>query len=204
MRVRMQSNQMEMDEAFAASLLYDDLPELSNDTVTSRQFQRPQEVVAREWQNMQDYSLISLSDDENFAKSLQEQELNRSSSHQQSHVHGSFSDDSSDSFLSPPPDVDNMSYEELNQLGESIGAVNKGLSKTRICQIPTHKFRTASSSRTNNHVSEKTQCPICIIDFKEGDTLSTLPCAHIYHEECISLWLEQNKICCVCTTELTP
>lgn len=43
MRVRMQSNQMEMDEAFAASLLYDDLPELSNDTVTSRQFQRPQE-----------------------------------------------------------------------------------------------------------------------------------------------------------------
>ncbi|XP_020880579.1 uncharacterized protein LOC9301969 [Arabidopsis lyrata subsp. lyrata] len=103
MRVRMQSNQMEMDEAFAASLLYDDLPEL---------------MVAREWQNMQDYSLISLSDDENFAKSLQEQELNRSSSHQQSHVHGSFSDDSSDSFLSPPPDVDNMSYEE-NRLGRS-------------------------------------------------------------------------------------
>ncbi|CAA0409255.1 unnamed protein product [Arabidopsis thaliana] len=191
MRVMMQSKQMEMDEAFAASLLYDD-------------DQTDDQAVAREWQNMED-SLISLSDDEKFAKSLQEQELNRSTStQQQSHVGSSSHDSSDDSTHSLPPDVnidpDNMTYEELNQLGESIGAVNKGLSKRRIGQIPTHKF--TSSSRTRNLVSEKTQCPICIIDFKEGDTLSTLPCAHIYHEECISLWLQQNKICCVCTTEL--
>ncbi|CAD5334665.1 unnamed protein product [Arabidopsis thaliana] len=170
MRVMMQSKQMEMDEAFAASLLYDD------DQTVNRSVIADDQAVAREWQNM---------------------EVNRSTStQQQSHVGSSSHDSSDDSTHSLPPDVnidpDNMTYEELNQLGESIGAVNKGLSKRRIGQIPTHKF--TSSSRTRNLVSEKTQCPICIIDFKEGDTLSTLPCAHIYHEECISLWLQRNKV----------
>ncbi|KAG2310343.1 hypothetical protein Bca52824_021900 [Brassica carinata] len=130
-----------------------------------------------------------------------------SSSHQQSHVEGSI-DTSSHSSQSPPSgdiDPDNMTYEELNELGESIGAVNKGLAKSRIDQIPTHKFGETSWFRKKvSSSSGETECSICLIEFKKGDTISTLPCAHIYHKDCISHWLEENKLCCVCKAEVGP
>ncbi|XP_019087627.1 PREDICTED: E3 ubiquitin ligase BIG BROTHER-like [Camelina sativa] len=181
--------------------------------------------MAREWQNMEEHCQFSLSDDENMAKALQEQEytandvaltddidqltyqfqdvgVNGSTSQrQQGHV-GSSSNASSHSIHALPSDgdidTDTMSYEELNQLGESIGSVNKGLSERRIDQILAPKI---NKSRMKTLVSEKTECPICFIGFKEKDTLSTLPCDHIYHKECITLWLQDNKTCCVCTRE---
>ncbi|KAF8085181.1 hypothetical protein N665_0677s0011 [Sinapis alba] len=223
----MQPNQVEIDEAFAASLLYDDPESTIYDEFTARQIH----------QREKGYPQISLSDDEKYAKMLQEEEylenhvsptddvnqiinqfqdmeVNRSisldcgsSSHQQSHVRGSI-DTSSHSFQSPPPsgdiDPDNMTYEELNELGESIGAVNKGLSKSRIDQIPSHKFGATSWFRKKVSSSGETECSICLIEFKKGDTISTLPCAHFYHKECISQWLDENKICCVCKAEVGP
>ncbi|CAH8373269.1 unnamed protein product [Eruca vesicaria subsp. sativa] len=216
----MQPNQVEIDAALAASLLYYDPESTIYDEVTARQIQQREEEaslvsdekLAREWQDMEGYPQISLSDDEKYAKRLQEEELNRSislhcgsSSHQQSHVGGSI-DTSSYSFQSPPPsgdiDPDNMTYEELNELGQSIGTVNKGLSKSRIDQIPTHKFGATSWFRKKVSSSVETECSICLIVFKKGDTISTLPCAHIYHKECISHWLEENKNCCVCKAEV--
>ncbi|XP_018511927.2 E3 ubiquitin-protein ligase BIG BROTHER [Brassica rapa] len=179
----MQPNQVEIDEALAASLLYDDPESIIYDEVTARQIQQREEV--------------------NGSTSLH----CGSSSHQQGHVGGSI-DTSSHSFQSPPPsgdvDPDNMTYEELNELGESIGAVNKGLSKSRIDQIPTYKFGASSWFRKKASSSGETECSICLIEFKKGDTISTLPCAHIYHKECISHWLEENKICCVCKAEVGP
>ncbi|XP_048604716.1 uncharacterized protein LOC106416878 [Brassica napus] len=142
----MQPNQVEIDEALAASLLYDDPESIIYDEVT----------LAKEWQDMEGNPQISLSDDEKYAKMLQEEEcmcfliavldyficriqvlkkrlevmynLNGStslhcgsSSHQQGHVGGSI-DTSSHSFQPPPPsgdvDPDNMTYEE-NQLERS-------------------------------------------------------------------------------------
>ncbi|KAL0682389.1 hypothetical protein Bca4012_049236 [Brassica carinata] len=241
----MQPNQVEIDEALAASLLYDDPESIIYDEVTARQIQQREEEaslisdekLAKEWQDMEGNPQISLSDDEKYAKMLQEEEylenhvfptddvnqiINQfqdmevngstslhcgSSSHQQGHVGGSI-DTSSHSFQPPPPsgdvDPDNMTYEELNELGESIGAVNKGLSKSTIDQIPTHKFGASSWFRKKASSSGETECSICLIEFKKGDTISTLPCAHIYHKECISHWLEENKSCCVCKAEVGP
>ncbi|CAA7024577.1 unnamed protein product [Microthlaspi erraticum] len=118
----MHRNQMEMDEALAMSLMYDD-PTI-NDEITARQLQ--QEV--------------------NPSTSL-----NRDSSpHHQSHV-----GDSSSQPLPSNDDIDpeNMTYEELNELGESIGAVSKGLSQSRIDQIPTHKHGATAISWFKNKIS---------------------------------------------------
>ena len=45
------------------------------------------------------------------------------------------------------------------------------------------------------------QCPICLLDFEEGDDLRVLPCEkeHVYHKACIDPWLlEFSGSCPLC------
>jgi hypothetical protein len=44
-------------------------------------------------------------------------------------------------------------------------------------------------------------CPICIIDFEEGDDLRILPCdgKHRFHKDCVDAWLlELSSSCPIC------
>lgn len=44
-------------------------------------------------------------------------------------------------------------------------------------------------------------CPICIIDFEEGDDLRVLPCEgkHRFHQQCVDPWLlELSSSCPIC------
>lgn len=44
-------------------------------------------------------------------------------------------------------------------------------------------------------------CPICIVDFEEGDDLRQLPCEghHRFHQECVDPWLlELSSSCPIC------
>lgn len=44
-------------------------------------------------------------------------------------------------------------------------------------------------------------CPICIVDFEEGDNLRVLPCEgkHRFHQECVDQWLlELSSSCPIC------
>ena len=48
------------------------------------------------------------------------------------------------------------------------------------------------------------QCPISFLDFKQGDKISKLPCNHIFHEESILKWLENEQANCpVCRYKLS-
>lgn len=44
-------------------------------------------------------------------------------------------------------------------------------------------------------------CPICIVDFEEGDDLRMLPCEgnHVFHQQCVDPWLlELSSSCPIC------
>ncbi|CAL9243203.1 unnamed protein product [Arabidopsis halleri] len=106
-------------------------------------------------------------------------------------------------------DPASMTYEELSELEDSIGDVNKGLSQERISRLPTHKYGTKTKTwscwlKKKKFVADDSQCSICLVDYAEGDKITTLPCKHIYHKDCISQWLKQNKVCCVCKAEVYP
>ncbi|KAJ4803788.1 RING/U-box superfamily protein [Rhynchospora pubera] len=92
---------------------------------------------------------------------------------------------------------DNMTYEELQALGEQIGTENKGLSDELISYLPTSKYRTGFFSRKSTE-----ECVVCKTYYKNGQNLITLPCQHRYHADCITQWLQLNKVCPVCNEEV--
>ena len=46
-------------------------------------------------------------------------------------------------------------------------------------------------------------CPICLHNFKAGETLSIgRVCGHVYHEECLTIWLSKSSSCPYCRQDL--
>lgn len=49
---------------------------------------------------------------------------------------------------------------------------------------------------------EALRCPVCLIEYEMEEEVTTLPCSHIFHPDCIKTWLKQANTCCVCRHEL--
>lgn len=44
------------------------------------------------------------------------------------------------------------------------------------------------------------QCTVCLDDIEAGTRVVTLPCAHLYHIDCIAAWLDKKNVCPQCLT----
>ncbi|KAG6405598.1 hypothetical protein SASPL_133189 [Salvia splendens] len=85
-------------------------------------------------------------------------------------------------------DVDDMSYEELLNLGDKIGYVGTGLQEAEISNC-LKKFK---------HINKDWECSICQEKCKVEDEIGMLECGHHHHVECIKQWLLQKNACPVC------
>ena len=95
--------------------------------------------------------------------------------------------------LCPNPDA--MSYEQLLQLEENVGSVNKGLTMDSIKKIPKVPFRKVLFEDNDN-------CIICMESFNENELVKQLNCGHIFHNDCIEHWLLEQKTCPFCKEEM--
>lgn len=95
-------------------------------------------------------------------------------------------------------DVDNMSYEELLELGDRIGYVNTGLREDEIarCVRRTKPFFLSNLSLIRTELER--QCTICQEEYEAEDEMGKLDCGHFYHIRCIKQWLSQKNCCPVC------
>ncbi|XAR72105.1 hypothetical protein NMG60_11018624 [Bertholletia excelsa] len=98
-------------------------------------------------------------------------------------------------------DPDNMTYEELQSLGEVVGVADRGLSNELLSRLRTSTYKTGLFSLIPKK-KEKQGCIICLETYHNGDKLTTLPCAHPYHSACIKEWLQSAKTCPICMTEV--
>lgn len=74
--------------------------------------------------------------------------------------------------------------------------------------VPRPRPPPTSASRNTSGVPDispaaigRETCPICIVDFEEGDDLRVLPCEgkHRFHQECVDQWLlELSSSCPIC------
>nr|ACN31440.1 unknown [Zea mays] len=99
-------------------------------------------------------------------------------------------------------DVDNMTYEELLELGDKIGYVNTGLRDDEITRnLRKVKHPSFSSLRFATEMERK--CSICQEEFETNEEMGRLDCGHSYHVYCIKQWLSQKNICPVCKTAVS-
>lgn len=44
-------------------------------------------------------------------------------------------------------------------------------------------------------LARQTDCAVCKDEFSQEEQVTQLPCAHIFHEDCIKPWLKMNGTC---------
>ncbi|XP_065635232.1 RING-H2 finger protein ATL29-like [Quercus suber] len=85
--------------------------------------------------------------------------------------------------------------------GNVIGAAAKtGLDPSLIQSFPTFLYSSVKEFHKEEYGLE---CAICLLEFEDDSLLRFLPvCHHVFHQECIDLWLESHKTCPVCRRDL--
>ncbi|CAA7043170.1 unnamed protein product [Microthlaspi erraticum] len=91
--------------------------------------------------------------------------------------------------------VDNMTYEQLLELGDRIGYVNTGLKEDqiKICLRRMKPF-------TKNTPLGDRKCVICQEEYEAKDQVGKLKCGHRFHIHCVKQWLLRKNSCPVCKT----
>jgi hypothetical protein len=54
----------------------------------------------------------------------------------------------------------------------------------------------------DNDDDEEPSCSICLCEYETGETVTKLPCNHIYHESCLTSWTESHVRCPLCNYDL--
>lgn len=80
-------------------------------------------------------------------------------------------------------------YKSMRIRDSDVGEDNGG-----VLAAGTEKERTVSA--------EDAVCCICLSKFSNNEDLRELPCAHVFHMECIDKWLKINALCPLCKSEL--
>lgn len=104
-------------------------------------------------------------------------------------------------FVEGDEEDEEMTYEEMLELGQRIGDVKEERWKLRaqkyIEAMPLIIFDAAKTSSTPRKCTMET-CLVCQCAYEDGDTLKKLPCGHLYHVDCIDPWLGMKNTCPVC------
>ena len=90
--------------------------------------------------------------------------------------------------------IDNSSNNISGNFRRKLG----GASVSEITRLP--KFVYVPSTK---HTGTSKSCTVCMEDYKEGDSLRTLPCLHQFHANCIDEWLGYKSSCPVCKASIT-
>lgn len=84
--------------------------------------------------------------------------------------------------------------------------LNRGLDESAIRAIPIFKFKkrdaVAGEGEEDGDKSSQ-ECSVCLNEFQEDEKLRIIPnCCHVFHIDCIDIWLQGNANCPLCRTSV--
>uniref|UniRef100_A0A6T8BWT1 RING-type domain-containing protein n=1 Tax=Prymnesium polylepis TaxID=72548 RepID=A0A6T8BWT1_9EUKA len=88
-------------------------------------------------------------------------------------------------------DFGEADYEMLLQLDEESGREKKSKlreNSKRIDQLPSHR-----ATKSELASKEEPTCAICLENIRAQQNVTTLPCKHEYHRQCIAKWLKMAE-----------
>ncbi|CAA7052432.1 unnamed protein product [Microthlaspi erraticum] len=78
----------------------------------------------------------------------------------------------------------------------------RGLDASVIETFPTFRYSAVKTLRIGK---EALECPVCLNEFEEEETLRLIPkCCHVFHPGCIDAWLRSHATCPLCRANLVP
>ena len=80
---------------------------------------------------------------------------------------------------------------------------NPPLSENIIEKLTHFKMDKKFCKKNKQNNFEFPKCSICLMEINEGMESILLPCAHIFHEKCITQWLKIHNTCPLCRYELS-
>ncbi|KAL1189870.1 RING-H2 finger protein ATL39 [Cardamine amara subsp. amara] len=49
------------------------------------------------------------------------------------------------------------------------------------------------------------ECVVCLNEFRDNETLRLVPpCVHVFHADCVDIWLSYRSTCPICRTDVVP
>ncbi|KAJ4895267.1 RING-H2 finger protein ATL1 [Raphanus sativus] len=83
--------------------------------------------------------------------------------------------------------------------------LNRGLDESAIRAIPIFKFKKRGVVQGEEDQDKSSQeCSVCLNEFQEDEKLRIIPnCCHVFHIDCIDIWLQGNANCPLCRTSVS-
>ncbi|XP_043687510.1 E3 ubiquitin-protein ligase ATL41-like [Telopea speciosissima] len=79
---------------------------------------------------------------------------------------------------------------------------NTGLEPSVIAALPVFVYKGTEEQPDDTN---KTECTICLSSIEDGELARLLPnCKHMFHVECIDMWLNSHSTCPICRTGAEP
>ncbi|KAI4337653.1 hypothetical protein L6164_016039 [Bauhinia variegata] len=86
--------------------------------------------------------------------------------------------------------------------GRRSSRAERGLDPEIIETFPTFVYSTVKGLKIGRGILE---CAVCLNEFQDEETLRLIPkCNHVFHPDCIDIWLSSHSTCPVCRANLVP
>ncbi|KAK8623785.1 hypothetical protein V6N13_065148 [Hibiscus sabdariffa] len=81
---------------------------------------------------------------------------------------------------------------------------HRGLDESVIRLIPIFRFKKNNEHDIGDDKGSLCECAVCLNEFREDEKLRRIPnCSHVFHIDCIDVWLQSNANCPLCRTSIS-